>query len=102
MENQENNQVSKEQVEEEIAELVTKIKNTEYDLTHSFKGNSLIEQKLVNSKKTLEEKKTLLSSLDEIKQKKFKEKEKEILEVNSSDISKDQEAFIEEQVEENM
>ena len=103
MENQENqSEVNKQELEEEIAELMTRIKNTEYDLSNMFKGNALIEQKLVNSKKTLQEKRGLLASLDEVKQKKFKEKEQEILERESVEISKEQEEFIEEQVEENM
>lgn len=102
-ENNENSGLSKEELEEEIAELMTRIRNTEYDLANMFKGNALIEQKLVNTKKTLEEKKKLLASLEPEKQKKFKEKEREILEEDKDEgISVEQEAQVEEQVEENL
>lgn len=52
-----------EKLEEQIIELKSKIKNTEYDLEHMFKGNALVQQKLINAKKSLEEKQKLFDGL---------------------------------------
>lgn len=47
-------------LESEIASLKSKIKNTEYDLANSFKGNALVESKLKNAQAILSEKQQLL------------------------------------------
>ena len=52
-----------EKLEEQIIELKSKIKNTEYDLEQMFKGNALIQQKLSNAKKSIEEKQKLFDNL---------------------------------------
>jgi predicted nucleic acid-binding Zn-ribbon protein len=57
-------QSEKEKLTQEIEDLKSKIKNTEYDLANMFKGNSFIEQKLVISKETLEKKEKLLEQLN--------------------------------------
>lgn len=94
--------IDKNKLLEEIEELKTRIKNTEYDLEHMFKGNGLIEQKQVISKKTLEEKLKLLQTLEgtEDKQEKVKLTEEEITEKVENSISQDQEEKIEEEIEE--
>jgi len=93
-----------EKLEEEIAGLVNRIKNTEYDLANMFKGNSFLEQKLTNSKKQLDEKK---KALEQIKQnpkqkQKLEEIEAEVDEENSSVMSKEQEDILNEEIEETL
>ncbi|HRZ85468.1 MAG TPA: hypothetical protein P5277_01685 [Candidatus Paceibacterota bacterium] len=94
----------KEKLIEEIEELKSKIKNTEYDLANMFKGNSFIEQKLVISKETLEKKKKLLEELNSSnskeKEQKIKKQEEEITEKDNNYISKDQEDIIKNQIRE--
>jgi len=87
-------------LEEEIAELVTKIKNTEYDLTHMFKGNDIIEQKLDNTKKLLQEKQTRLGELDPSQKVKLKKVEKQIEEPEKTPISVNQEKLLQNLIEE--
>lgn len=95
---------NKSKIQEEIAELKTRIKNTEYDLTHMFKGNSLLEQKLEISKKTLEEKKKLLEEISPNKNKteEIRKFEDEITEKDSVQISEQQEEILEEEIEEEL
>jgi len=87
-------------LEEEIAELVTKIKNTEYDLTHMFKGNDIIEQKLDNTKKLLHEKQTRLGELDPSQRVKLEKVEKQIEEPEKTPISVNQEKLLQDLIEE--
>ena len=61
----EDEKTQEEKLEESILELKSKIKNTEYDLEHMFRGNALIQQKLVNAKKSLDEKQKLLDGLSQ-------------------------------------
>ena len=93
-----------EKLEEDIAELKTRIKNTEYDLTHMFKGNNIIKQKLDNSKKLLVEKETLMKEFSGNKDKnqEFKELKEDIAEKKTIPISAQQEAIIEETIEEEL
>ena len=89
-----------EKLEEEVAALQTKIKNTEYDLSHMFKGNEIIEQKLQNTKKLLEEKQDRLIKLNPEQKNKLKKIESKILEKNDIPISKNQEQILNEMIEE--
>lgn len=77
-------------LEGEIASLKSKIKNTEYDLMNSFKGNNFIQQKLVNSKKSLDEKEKRFEELNKLLQnnKGFKEFEDNVSNVAISDSQK--------------
>ena len=84
---------------EEIAALQTKIKNTEYDLQHMFKGNEIIEQKLHNTKKLMEEKQNRLFELNPDQKKKLIEIEKQIDEPKETEISIDQEKILNEIIE---
>ena len=88
-------------LEEEIAALKTKIKNTEYDLTHMFKGNDIVQQKLDNTKKLLEERQGLLSELTggKDKTKEIRELEDKITEKEDTSISEEQNALIDEEIE---
>jgi hypothetical protein len=100
--NNENGEISKEKLIEEIEVLKTRIKNTEYDLTHMFKNNSFLEQKLSISKQTLEEKMKILSDIkpEKSKDKELKKIEEEIIEKDKNQISSDQEEIIEEEINE--
>lgn len=98
---QEKEEISKERLIEEIEELKTRIKNTEYDLAHMFKGNSFLDQKLTISKQALQEKIKILeiiNSQKEIKEK-AKKQEEEIIEASDIPISSNQERIIEEEIE---
>ena len=88
-------------LEEEIAALKTKIKNTEYDLTHMFKGNDIVQQKLDNTKALLQEKQGLLSELTggKDKTKEIRELEDKITEKDDVSISEEQNALINEEIE---
>ncbi|MFA5019940.1 MAG: hypothetical protein WC533_02475 [Candidatus Pacearchaeota archaeon] len=92
-----------EKLEEEIAELKNRIKNTEYDLANMFKGNSFLEQKLVNSKKQLDEKKGIL---EQIKQNPMQKKNLDKIEAGLDEedvvVSKEQEDFLNEEIEEEL
>ncbi|MFA6022652.1 MAG: hypothetical protein WC781_01040 [Candidatus Pacearchaeota archaeon] len=96
----------KEKIEEEISELKTRIKNTEYDLQHMFRGNSLLEQKLDISKKTLDEKTKLLNELagstTEDKTEKMRKIKEEINERENLTISKEQEIVLESEIEDEL
>lgn len=89
---------------EEILALKTRIKNAEYDLEHMFKGNMFIQKKLDNSKTELEEKEKLIQGLqgnsntDQTQQ--IRQAEENIAEKQDKSISKEQEATIEEAIEE--
>lgn len=102
----EDEKTEEEKLIEDIAELKSRIKNTEYDLAHMFKNNTFLEQKLALSKKSLEEKqktieaiKAVESDKDKNKKEELKEKEEEIAETKEEPISQDQEAVIEEELE---
>ncbi|MFA5992971.1 MAG: hypothetical protein WC796_04665 [Candidatus Pacearchaeota archaeon] len=99
----EDEKTEKEKITEEIEELKARIKNTEYDLANMFKGNSLLEEKLAISKKSLEEKSKLLQSLSEEenkdKSKELEAKEDEIIEDKEVVLSKDQEDIIEKELD---
>lgn len=88
-----------EKLEEEIAALQTRIKNTEYDLTHMFKGNEIIEQKLHNTKKLMEEKQNRLAQLNPDQKKKLQKFEKQVDEPEITAMTKDQEKMINEMIE---
>ena len=98
----EDEKTDKEKLEEEIAELRTRIKNTEYDLTHMFKGNSFLEQKLSISKKSLEDKEKILMELTDNqtnKTKQIRKMEDEVTEINKTAVSEAQEEIVEEEIE---
>lgn len=88
-------------LEEEIAALKTRIKNTEYDLEHMFKGNDIIQQKLDNTKKLKDEKHKLLMELTGGKDKteEIKEMEEKLTEKDTTQISKEQEDLLEKEIE---
>ena len=86
-------------LEEEIAALQTKIKNTEYDLTHMFKGNEIIEQKLHNTKGLMAEKQKRLGELDPEQKKKLEQIEKQIEEPAETEMSINQEKILDEIIE---
>ena len=91
-----------EKIEEEIAALKSRIKNTEYDLANMFKGNAFLTQKLENTKKQLEEKKSILDELkkqDPKKAQKFEEFEDKVIEKESTAFSSEQEEIIEKEIE---
>ena len=88
-----------EKLEEEIAELKSRIKNTEYDLAHMFKGNNMLENKLINSKKTLEERQAALKELQNNKPPKLKEVEIKLVEEDAEIISSEQEQIIDSEIE---
>ena len=98
----EDEKTMQEKLEEEIAALKTRIKNTEYDLTHMFKGNGIVQQKLENSKKLLVEKQNMLGELtgNKDKTKEIKEFESKITETKTAPISKEQEIIIDDLLEE--
>ncbi len=98
----EDEKTNKEKLEEDIAELRTRIKNTEYDLAHSFKGNSLLEQKLAISKKSLEDKEKILTELTDNqtnKTKQIRKMEDEVTEIDKTAVSEAQEEIVEEEIE---
>jgi len=86
-------------LEEDIAALQTKIKNTEYDLTHMFKGNDIIEQKLHNTKKLMEEKQDRLGELDPTQKRQLEEVKEVIEEPETTQITEDQEKILDEMIE---
>lgn len=91
-----------EKIEEEIAALKSRIKNTEYDLANMFKGNAFLAQKLENTKKQLQEKRSILDELkkqDPKKAQKFEELEDKIAGKNSNAFSLEQEEVIEKEIE---
>lgn len=90
-----------EKLEEEIESLKTKIKNTEYDLVHTFKGNSLIEQKLKNSRQSLGQKQKALSLLkpEQIQNSEIQKLKEEITEKKTAPISAEQEKEIEDEID---
>lgn len=87
-------------LEEEIAALQTKIKNTEYDLSHMFKGNDIIEQKLDNTRKLMEEKQNRLGELDPTQKRELKKVEEIIEEPEDTSVAKDQEKILNDMIEE--
>ena len=97
----EDEKTQEQQLEEEIAALKTRIKNTEYDLTHMFKGNDIVRQKLENTKKLHDEKQSLLSELTggKDKTKEIRKLEDNIADKKTNSISEDQEEIIEEEIE---
>ncbi|MEM3074847.1 MAG: hypothetical protein QW727_02815 [Candidatus Pacearchaeota archaeon] len=88
-----------EKLEEEIVALQTRIKNTEYDLAHMFKGNEIIEQKLKNTKELLKEKQELLAKLNPEQLKKLRKIESKIEEKNVTSLTKEEKDFIEAEIE---
>ncbi len=98
----EENKTDIEKLEEEINNLKSKIKNTEYDLANMFKGNNMLEKKLESAKKNLIEKQELLQKVKS--QPESSEKLKEIennLEKDNS-ISKEQNKITEDLIEEEL
>ena len=98
----EDEKTQEQKLEEEVAALKTRIKNTEYDLTHMFKGNTIIQQKLENTKKLLNEKENKLSELlggDEVKIKEFHKFEDKLIEKDKLSVSKEQEKIINDYIE---
>jgi septal ring factor EnvC (AmiA/AmiB activator) len=95
----EDEKTEQQKLEEEIAALQTKIKNTEYDLTHMFKGNDIVEQKLHNTKKLMEEKQDRLAELDPNQKKRLVEVEKKVVEEKVTTISQDQEEILDDILE---
>ena len=97
---EEQNQIEK--LESEIANLKTRIKNTEYDLANMFRGNGMVQNKLENTKKILVEKQNLIERLraeNPAKAGKFKEFEEKVIEKNETSISLGQEKIIEDEIE---
>ena len=90
-----------EKLQEEIIALKTRIKNTEYDLQHMFRGNALIEQKLKNSQQELKIKENLLGELGEQGDKiqEIKQEEQNITEKQKTSISEEQEEELEQEIE---
>jgi len=86
-----------ESLKEEIAELINKIKNTEYDLANMFRGNNTVKQKLEAHKKMLSEKEKLLISLKEDPNKNLVKTEEEMVE--NTLITPEQEKIIDKEVE---
>tara|TARA_Y100000310_G_scaffold314339_1_gene363596 strand:- start:519 stop:830 length:312 start_codon:yes stop_codon:yes gene_type:complete len=95
----EDEKTEQQKLEEEIAALQTKIKNTEYDLTHMFKGNDIIEQKLHNTKNLMNEKQNRLGELDPTQKKQLEEVKVEIEEPTTTPISESQEKLLDEMLE---
>ncbi len=98
----ENQPLTKEKILDEISELKTRIKNTEYDLAHMFKGNAFLEEKLNIAKTNLESKQKLLQELESQPEEKAAEVQnmkEEISEKESISISEDQEQEIESEME---
>ncbi|MAG07575.1 hypothetical protein CMI46_02060 [Candidatus Pacearchaeota archaeon] len=88
-----------EKLENEIDSLKSKIRNTEYDVKNMFKGNALVEEKLNNSKKLLDEKQKLL---EEVKKNPKSEEALEKVEekiVEGEAISEEQAGIIKDSVE---
>ena len=88
-----------EKLEEEIAELKSRIKNTEYDLARMFRGNSMLEGKLSSSKQVLEEKQLALKQLQDNKPPKLQELEDNLVKGDSEPISSEQENMLDEEIE---
>jgi len=84
----------KEKLEGEIANIKSDIKNTEYDLTGLFRGNSAIEEKLKISKEQLEKKQKLL---EEISGKSEEEAEQIVESFENEMINKGEKSISEEQ-----
>tara|TARA_Y100000310_G_scaffold260845_1_gene269946 strand:- start:175 stop:486 length:312 start_codon:yes stop_codon:yes gene_type:complete len=95
----EDEKTEQQKLEEEIAALQTKIKNTEYDLQHMFKGNEIIEQKLHNTKTLMEEKQNRLGELDPTQKKELEKIEEKIEEPETTQITEDQEKILDEMIE---
>jgi hypothetical protein len=97
----EDEKTQEQKLEEEISSLKTRIKNTEYDLEHMFKGNDIIRQKLENTKKLHDEKQKILNGLTggKDKTKEIRKLEENIAEKENVSISKEQEKMIEEEIE---
>jgi predicted nucleic acid-binding Zn-ribbon protein len=95
----EDEKTEQQKLEEEIAALQTKIKNTEYDLTHMFKGNDIIEQKLHNTKNLMNEKQNRLGELDPTQKKQLEEVKEEIEEPTTTPISQNQEKLLDELID---
>ena len=92
----------KDKLEEEIAELMNRIKNTEYDLMNMFKGNAFLQKKLENSQKALAEKKALLEQI-KASPKSSEELDKIEKSMESDEnISKEQEGLISKIIEEEL
>jgi len=91
-----------EKLEEEIAALKTRIRNTEYDLANMFKGNALLGQKLKNAQQSLEEKSALLTQIKANPKaaEKLEELEEEIADKKIDNLAQDQEDLIKKEVEE--
>ncbi len=90
-----------EKLGEEIDNLKTRIKNTEYDLENMFKGNAFLEKKLDNSKKELGEKQVLLEKIKSQpgSAKELSRVEKKIVEPETEAITGEQEEIVKELVE---
>ena len=90
-----------EKLEEEIRALKTRIKNTEYDLANMFKGNPILQDKLDISKKVLNDKLNLLSSISSEKDKtnKIKDFEDKVSEKADIPLTRDQEEIIDNEIE---
>jgi len=90
-------------LEEDVMALKTRIKNTEYDLAHMFKGNDIIKQKLVNTQGLLTEKENLLLNLSGKRNttptEKVKELEENITESKEEPITEDQKRILDEELE---
>jgi len=98
----EDEKTQEEKLEEQILELKNKIKNTEYDLEHMFKGNALVQQKLDNAKASLDEKQKLLNELSnnsETPQEQLDKIKQDITDKQTTPISKEQEKQIEEEID---
>ena len=79
-------------LEEEINSLKTRIRNTEYDLANSFKGNGLIQKKLEISKNNLAEKEKRIKELNSLLKgnNEFKKVEERVNEIPLSENQKEE------------
>ena len=98
----EDEKTEEQKLNEDVAALKTKIKNTEYDLAHMFRGNDIIEQKLHNTKELLAEKENNLTKLlggDIKKEEKFHKMEDQLTEKDTTAASEEQEKMLDEEIE---
>jgi len=98
----EDEKTEEDKLNEDVAALKTKIKNTEYDLAHMFRGNDIIEQKLHNTKQLLEEKQNNLIKIlggDVKKEEKFHEMEDKLADKEDTAASEEQAKMLDEEIE---
>ncbi len=97
----EDEKTQEEIMNERIAELQTRIKNAEYDLQNSFKGNTMIKNKLEGAQKELQEKQALLQKIKQSPEanKEMHKVESQIDEQTTSAITNEQMQKLNEEIE---